>query len=161
MSEMGSHDEVDAILTRALQGDGRTPAAARLKRRGFYERARRQRGRWVMSLNLTPMIDTVFNLLFFFMVVSRFGAIEGLLPARLPAGQTGAAAAAGPAVPRMPIRIRLHPDETRPGACTYRIDRLVDAPGPLNELPARLGAIRREEPGSRGQRIQRRAERRI
>lgn len=37
-------------------------------------------------LNLTPMIDMVFNLLIFFMVVTNFAQAERDLPVQLPAG---------------------------------------------------------------------------
>jgi biopolymer transport protein ExbD len=144
MSRSSAHHEIDNILARARRG---TPRAVCPARRSFYERARRQRGGWMMSLNLTPMIDTVFNLLFFFMIVSRFGAIEGLLPGKLPVKNAAAAAIAGPVVPRMPIRIRLNPDPAQPEICRYSIDRLIDAPGPLRELPARLEKIRTQEAG--------------
>ena len=87
-----ARDEIDVILARARGGDecgsvarASSPCStgwkpvARGRTRGFCERARQRRGGWTLSLNLTPMIDTVFNLLFLFMIISRFGAIEGLV----------------------------------------------------------------------------------
>jgi biopolymer transport protein ExbD len=145
-----AHDEVEAILAAARAGGASRRSSPPLQRRSYYQRARRRRG-WVMSLNLTPMIDTVFNLLFFFMIVSRFGAIEGLLPASLPV--QAAAAAPAPAagnVPRMPLRIQLEADAAHPDRCQYRIDRLVERPAPIRELPARLARIRESEPGFGG-----------
>lgn len=140
-------DEIDRIIAQA-QHVARGTVTARRAKRGFYDRARRQRGHWVMSLNLTPMIDTVFNLLFFFMVVSRFGAIEGLLAARLPVRTLEASVpGAVTAVPRTPLRIRIEMDAVDDRTCRYRIDKLAEAPAPMRELPQRLASIREKEPG--------------
>lgn len=143
------NDAVDAILAAARYSDGSARGPKRGARRGYYERARRRRGGLNMTLNLTPMVDTVFNLLFFFMLVSRFGAIEGLLPAKLPVREAPVAASVlpGVSVPRMPLRIRLEADVAQPGKCHYRIDRLAETPAPMRELPARLEHIRDSEPG--------------
>lgn len=140
-------DEVEEILASARRGEAGSRRNTCAPRRGYYDRARRRRG-WVMSLNLTPMIDTVFNLLFFFMIVSRFGAIEGLLPAKLPVRASAAPTAApAAAVPRMPLRIRIEADPSAADRCMYRIDRLVQTPAPIHELPTRLARIRESEPG--------------
>lgn len=110
-----------------------------------YGRARNRRSRVGLALNLTPMIDIVFNLLFFFLVCSRFGTLEGMLPARLP-GRT----AAGIEVPRTPIRVRLNADPAAPGACRVTIDRFSESPLPMSSLRATLDNIRKE-PGFDGQ----------
>lgn len=118
------------------------PSLSRRKRRMGFREARRNRRRRpaVLSLNLTAMIDTVFNLLFFFMIASRFGAIEGLLEARLPAK---AAASAAPAVevPRTPIRIRLLPDTADPAKCRATIDGFEATPLEMAALPGALAHI--------------------
>ena len=44
------------------------------------------RGRAVGLLDLTPMLDMVFNLLIFFMVVSHFAQQDQAMPVELPAG---------------------------------------------------------------------------
>src|SRR5688572_7207410 len=44
------------------------------------------RGRAIALLDLTPMIDMVFNLLIFFMVVSHFAAQDQAMPVELPSG---------------------------------------------------------------------------
>lgn len=118
-------------------------APMRFSTRIALRRRRRQRAGWTMVLNLTPMIDIVFNLLFFFLVATRFGAIEGLLPAKLPAQTTAVPTAE---VPRIPIKIRIHP--TPPGAAALvSIDRFQETAIPIAELLARLETIRRDEPG--------------
>src|SRR3989304_8023260 len=81
---------------------------------------RKRRGslRATMSLNLTPMIDVVFNLLIFFVVGTRFAEVEGLLRSKLPAAPSESVQ---PAVPLMPIRVRLAKDPAQPEGCLIRI----------------------------------------
>ncbi len=96
-----------------------------------------------MSLNLTPMIDVVFLLLFFFLTVSRFRSPEGMLAAQLPPPDDAVAVE----IPREPIRIRVQsaaaPGE--PGLAV--IERLSTSAIPLAGLAARLGEIRDTVPG--------------
>lgn len=116
------------------------PAAAAAPSASFYDRYRRGRSRLTMSLNLTPMIDVVFNLLFFFLVISRFGA-EGMLPAQLPAWAVGATAE----VPRTPLRIRFVSGAG--GAdCSVTVDRFQETPQPIATLIQTLKAIRNSQP---------------
>ena len=126
------------------------PAPARRSRRIGYRTARqRQRKRPAdLSLNLTPMIDTVFNLLFLFMIVSRFGAIEGLLPAPLPARASAQSVPAGE-VPRTPIRIRLVSDPASAAGCTATVDRFAEAPVEVPQLVSLMQRIS-NEPGFGG-----------
>jgi len=91
------------------------------------------------TLNLTPMIDVVFLLLFFFMTVSRFSALEGMLPAKLPAQ---AAAAPTAEIPRTPLRVRLLADPADPGVCRATIDRFHETPITLDLLVPALRRIR-------------------
>jgi biopolymer transport protein ExbD len=99
-----------------------------------------------LSLNLTAMIDTVFNLLFFFMIASRFGAIEGLLSAPLPA-KASAAAESSAEIPRTPLRIHLLPDSGSPTRCRAVVEQLSDTPVEMAALPATLTRIRQTVPG--------------
>ncbi len=116
------------------------PTSRRKRRQSF--RRRNRKIPYVISLNLTAMIDTIFNLLFLFIVISRFGAQEGMLPAKLPARVTQAAVAPALAVPRMPLRIRLTPDLSGPAGCRITIDRFYENGVALKELPDALRAIR-------------------
>ena len=119
--------------------EGAVPPRRIRRRRNFrYKRA------WHPTVNLTAMIDTIFNLLFFFMISSRFGAIEGMLPAKLP---VQAAASPTAAVPRTPLRVHLVPDSIKPNICTITIDRFHAHPLPIAQLPSALQKIRREQPG--------------
>lgn len=45
-----------------------------------------KRGRGRMELQMTPMIDIVFNLVIFFILMPSFQSTEGYLPTNLPAG---------------------------------------------------------------------------
>ena len=117
---------------------GRSSAASR-----FGKRIQRRRSVWMMSLNLTPMIDVVFLLLFFFLAVSRFRALEGMLPAQLPTQKVATTVE----IPRIPIRIRLLADPKAPMVCHATIDRFEEAPIRLDALATALRDIRENAPG--------------
>ena len=117
---------------------------ADFRRARMSSRSRSRRSRWLnMSLNLTPMIDVVFLLLFFFLAVSRFGPSEGMLPAELPARTTAATIE----VPRAPLRVRFVPAAEAGQRSRITIDRFQDAPIPIGELADRLATIGAEVPG--------------
>ena len=89
------------------------------------------------------MIDVVFNLLFFFLVVSRFAPPEGMLPAHLPARGVGPAAE----IPRTPIRVRFAADAGSADGCRVIIDRFNEDPMPIGRLAAALKTIRESRQG--------------
>ncbi|NLE28284.1 MAG: biopolymer transporter ExbD [Phycisphaerae bacterium] len=68
---------------------------------------RKSRRVFSWSLNLTPMMDVMFNLLIFFIVTASFTLPEGVLEARLP--RTIGVSSEARAVPVVPIRIYLEP----------------------------------------------------
>jgi biopolymer transport protein ExbD len=74
----------------------------------LWIRRRKSRRVFSFTLNLTPMMDVMFNLLIFFIVTSAFTLPEGVLEARLPR-TAGISASAAMAVPVVPIRIYLEP----------------------------------------------------
>ncbi len=136
------------IIRRRLRGPG-AGLSARLRRRGASVRGNvraRSRAGAVLSLNLTPMIDTVFNLLFFFMIISRFGPVEGMLPAPLPARE-GTAPSTTLEIPRTPLRVQLAADAQRPESCQATIAPLSESPVAVTELAAELTRIRQGSPG--------------
>ncbi len=96
-----------------------------------------------MSLNLTPMIDVVFLLLFFFLTVSRFKSPEGMLAAQLPPPDDAVAVE----IPREPIRIRIEPAIVPGGPGMAVIEHLSPSAIPLPSLAARLEEIRDSIPG--------------
>lgn len=117
-------------------------APRRTRRKG---RERRHIVREVLTMNLTPMLDCVFNVLLFLIVVTRFSTPEGTLPARLPAkGALAAQAAAGFEVPREPVRLYLSADPADAQACRVRIDDKTSAPVPRAELVRRLEGLLRQ-----------------
>jgi biopolymer transport protein ExbD len=130
--------------TRSRVGGSDNPAKAT----PISRRRQANRGVLAMSLNLTPMIDLVFLLLFFFMSTSRFGSLEGMLPAQLPTVQ---AAAPSIEIPLTPIRVRIADntgidgsEESKP---VITIDRLHESPVAPAELVNTLRHIRENEPG--------------
>jgi biopolymer transport protein ExbD len=96
-----------------------------------------------MSLNLTPMIDIVFLLLCYFLMMSQFRTPEGVLGARLPATRGGVLAE----IPRTPIRVRFQPDAGVPARCTVTIDQFTASPLEIHLLAGKLRQIREGAPG--------------
>lgn len=128
-----------AAVQRYLDQVARWARSSQSGKPMFSNRRRRARRKfWTMSLNLTPMIDVVFLLLFFFLVVSRFAPREGVLPTQIPAR----AAAAPTDVPRTPLRIRLVADGTQAEPCMATIDRFHETPIAMSALVAALEQIR-------------------
>lgn len=133
-----------------MSGQPGTPATSGVGQEKRQEQpAARHTPRWKrrhdggMALNLTPMIDVVFLLLFFFLVVTRFGTREGTLPADLPRKTGGASVE----IPRTPIRVRFLAEEPGADTCRVTIDKLHDAPLPIEELLPELRRIQAEAPG--------------
>lgn len=106
-----------------------------------YRAPRRRRSgiRSVVSLNLTPMIDVIFNLLIFFIVGTRFAEVEGLLRSELPRAPSAGSAAS---IPLLPIRIRLAPDPASADACLIRVDNVTQHPRTFRDLAALLEELK-------------------
>lgn len=92
------------------------------------------------------MLDCVFNVLLFLIVVTRFSTPEGTLPAKLPAKGAAAAQATGFEVPREPVRLYLSGDPADTKGCLVRIDDKSSAPVARAELVRRLGGLL-QQPG--------------
>ncbi|MEZ5756556.1 MAG: biopolymer transporter ExbD [Paracoccaceae bacterium] len=96
--------------------------------------ARRRRG-----LNLTPMIDVVFLLLVFFMLVSRFGQLDGL-----PLALAGGSAPGWSGPPRLievrPDGLSLNGTARDEAALLVDLARLMPAPDAPVVLRPREGA---------------------
>lgn len=142
---LNPHGEVDpAAVQRYLEQVAHWARSGQGAKPIFSKRRRRARRKsWTMSLNLTPMIDLVFLLLFFFLVVSRFGPREGVLPTQIPAR----AMALTTDVPRTPLRVRLVADDANPGQCRATIDRFNEAPIELAGLLEALERIQAQDVG--------------
>jgi len=106
-------------------------------RRRRTRRPRRHVLRDVLVLNLTPMLDVIFNVLLFLIVVTRFSTPEGYLPARLPARS---AAAPGFDVPRVPVRVYVTGDAVG-GSCAVRINDRNAPPVAPEALIAQLAGL--------------------
>jgi len=70
----------------------------------------RRRSGFGLTLNLTPMMDVMFNLLIFFLVATSFNLPEGLLEAKLPR-TTGISTAQTLSIPVIPVKIFLEPGD--------------------------------------------------
>ena len=136
-------EDTNGTSVNGVPSEGTSSIAAG-QPRPFSARYRRGRPAGVMSLNLTPMIDVVFLLLFFFLTVSRFRAAEGMLPAQLP---TQATAAVSTEIPRTPIRVRFVTNAASPDTCLVSIDRFNESPTPISQLSTALKAIQNPEQG--------------
>lgn len=102
-------------------------------RRSRRVRPRRRIVRDVFTLNLIPLLDVVFNVLLFLIVVTRFSRAEGLLPAKLPA--KGAAPATAFEVPRTPVRVYVSKTAAGP---VVRLEKNDADPVPAADLAARF-----------------------
>jgi biopolymer transport protein ExbD len=100
--------------------------------------------RAAVQLNLTPMIDVIFNLLIFFVVGTRFAEVEGLLASELPAAPAQGVQAA---IPLMPIRVRLAPDPAGSDGCLIRIDNTALVPRNFLDLREVLIKLKGEHTG--------------
>lgn len=137
---MSEQAEWDALLPPESRAESERRIVRRRRRISY--RRRNRKIPYVISLNLTPMIDTIFNLLFLFIMISRFGAVEGMLPAKLPVRVAQASASPAGEVPRIPIRIRITPEASRSASPRVTIDRFHESPLTLSGLPAALRGIR-------------------
>ena len=96
-----------------------------------------------MELNMTSMIDVVFQLLIYFIITSNFVPGEGILQATMPQG-TGAA----PDVERLqqPIKILV----SSRGETGYRldVDKSATAPSTFGDLGKMLEGMREDKGGT-------------
>ena len=94
------------------------------------------------TIDMTPMIDIVFNLLIFFMCATKFRTEEGLIEAFLPKGLGTASANQTDPIDLGIVRIKLlwvdasgRPVEGKKGLVVLKIDESVfNAPGDLEAL---------------------------
>jgi biopolymer transport protein ExbD len=99
-----------------------------------------------MELNMTSMIDVVFQLLIYFIITSNFVPGEGIIQATMPAG-TGSAAE----VPKLeqPIKIIVSARSGRTGS-GYRldVDKSAIAPSTFGDLGKMLEGMREDKGGA-------------
>jgi len=114
------------------------PAPSRAARQRAT-RKRRSVMHTLVTLNMTPMIDIIFNLLIFFIVGTRFTEVEGVLRSELPKAPSAGTAAS---IPLLPIRVRLAPDPANPDGCLIRIDNVTQIPRTFGDLTAMLEELK-------------------
>ncbi len=109
-------------------------------------KSRRKQSGNIMELNMTPMIDVVFQLLIYFIITSNFVPGEGIITATMPAGSGQAAE-----VPKLeqPIKIIVHARTGRTGT-GYRldIDKSTIAPSTFGDLGKMLEGMREDKGGA-------------
>ncbi len=100
-------------------------------------RSRREVGSSKMQPNLSSMIDVIFQLLIYFVVTANFAVGEGVITAKLPQADEGAAATAAP--PEKPLNILIS------SAGTYQyniaIEGMGQAPRNFTELARLLESL--------------------
>ena len=102
-----------------------------------------QRHASVMAFNATPMVDVIFLLTIFFMLVARFSSAEQL-PMELPDPQASRAK-----IVKMPERVVINcrlaePDDPSGASVLYHVG--PNLPVPLAVIGERLAAMKRESP---------------
>lgn len=91
-----------------------------------------------MTLNMTPMIDVVFNLLIYFVLTTSFRAPEALFESRLPRTH---GMLAGTEVPVSPIRVKLLKAGPDPTQFAIQIENFANVPRTFHELRSVLREI--------------------
>ncbi len=101
----------------------RTRIQERMREDRCRRRRRKRRARKpFLSVSMTPMIDVVFLLLVYFVLVAEFQRNEESLALELPAQQTASAAPDPYRLPRRPVRITIRSASDAPGAFEVRAD---------------------------------------
>ena len=105
-----------------------------------HQSRRRRSGRQTPQgqLNITPMIDVIFQLLIYFVVTASFAMDEGILTAKLPEGTGNAKAVKKP--PDRPIKIRLT-SLSLPTECRIELVGIGRSPRHFRELAEQLEAL--------------------
>ena len=102
-----------------------------------------RRGRGKIQLCMTPMIDIVFNLLIFFLLMPSFEATEGYLPTNLP----NTDGRDGPVMKQPePVRIDLWQADADPEGVRILLNR--ETVGNVGELRSHLRDLRRRRPAA-------------
>ncbi len=116
----------------------------------IHHQSRRQRsGRQPpqVQLNITPMIDVIFQLLIYFVITASFVMDEGILTAKLPQGTGKAEGVKKP--PERPIKIRLT-SLSLPNECRIELVGIGRSPRHFSELAEQLAALQYNEQNPSG-----------
>lgn len=112
-------------------------------------RRRRRRRTVRLTITFTPLIDIVFLLLLYFMLVAQFKSREELFQLDLPRAGTAAARADPFALPAEPVRIRVRSTGDAPDDLVITSDDpLVGSPRTLEEFTSAITAAATEALGS-------------
>ena len=117
---------------------GLPPAGASETVHHVSQRQKRNRkgvGGGSMQLNLTSMIDVVFQLLIYFVVTSNFAIGEGVITAKLPSGP---GPSDGPKPPEQPLKIVVSSSGAIGTSYRVHIETLAEKPNNFAELAEML-----------------------
>ncbi len=134
----------ERMQTRATDSASASAAGERRTRRDLSRAARRRALGGGVALNITPMIDVVFLLMVYFVLVGQFRAPEEVFPLDLPRPERATAAAPPPpadpfALPERPIRVIVRSMGAGPEDCALATDWPgLDSPGGFTDLSAAL-----------------------
>ena len=99
-----------------------------------------RQSRTVLDVNLTPMVDVIFMLTIFFMLVSRFSSAEQI-PLELPKPEDSRAETA-----KLPARVLINCRPADPAGSVVLYSIGPNTPEPLDAIASRLIAMRAEMP---------------
>ena len=132
------------MTTDAPQPDqfvSQTPASE--EQTVHYLPPRKMRKRRGMKLQMTSMIDIVFNLLIFFLVATEFNP-EGLLPSDLPREGVGTV---NEDIPKLPIKIRISSIGEGQNDAHLAIEGVASEPSGFEQLFSVLHAMQSGQGG--------------
>jgi len=100
---------------------------------GFRSRRRRiaQNRTHVMTVNMTPMIDVVFNLLIYFVLTASFATPEGLFESKMPRSH---GLQASVQVPISPLRVRIERSVAAGSSVALQVEGFSPNPSDFGEL---------------------------
>ena len=96
----------------------------------------------VGELNLTSMLDVIFQLLIFFVLTASFAKNEGILPADLPAGP-GKQTAEDPEPPEQPLNINLR--SLGGEDVSIEVEGMASPPASFDQLFTQLKSVQRSD----------------
>ena len=118
-----------------LVGHGRSPVGFRARRKAAAKNRTR-----VMTVNMTPMIDVVFNLLIYFVLTASFAAPEGLFESKMPRSH---GLQPDRQVPISPLRVRIDQSASLGSTVGLQVEGFSPNPSNFQELADLLKQVQK------------------